>query len=130
MPYKYKADKHEHDRIYRLTHKRDDIAASRYRLRTKIAALTHYGNGKCACVVCGYSNDLALSIDHINSNGAEHRAKNSMIGSHFYLWLKNNNYPEGYQTLCMNCQFIKRHTNKEVWKQSPKVTNDINPRLL
>jgi len=29
-------------------------------------------------------------------------------GSRFYYWLRRQGYPEGYQTLCMNCQWIKR----------------------
>jgi Zn ribbon nucleic-acid-binding protein len=125
MPYKDSRDRATYYRNYELSHRgRFHI----YEHNLKIDSLTHYGNGQCACVKCGYSNDLALSIDHINSDGAEHRA-NKYVGSHFYRWLKTHNYPTGYQTLCMNCQFIKRHTNKEVWNQSPKPTDD-RPRLL
>jgi hypothetical protein len=60
-----------------------------------------------------------LSIDHINGNGAEHRRElkrttgGSTGGHDFYRWLKNNNFPDGYQVLCMNCQFIKKIENKE-----------------
>ena len=118
MPYKDKLAKVAYDRQYRQSNT-FKLKDSRKPYNLKLDALTRYGNGKCACVICGYSNDLALSIDHINGNGAEHRAS-KYVGSHFYQWLKSNKYPEGYQTLCMNCQFIKRHTNKEVWNQSPK----------
>jgi len=81
----------------------------------KIEVLTHYGKGECACVVCKYNNLDALSIDHINGNGNVHRQTlgNNQTGNHFYLWLKRNGYPEGYQTLCMNCQWIKRAKYRE-----------------
>jgi hypothetical protein len=74
----------------------------------KYKVLTHYGNGKCACVQCGFDNIHALSIDHINGKGNEHRRQIKTFGGRFYHWLVANNYPEGFQTLCMNCQFIKK----------------------
>lgn len=77
----------------------------------KIKVLTHYGNGKCTCVICGFDDLRALSIDHIDGGGGEHRRK--MGYSTIYRWLVVNDYPEGYQTLCMNCQFIKRY-KKEI----------------
>ncbi len=80
----------------------------------KREVLTHYGNGWCACVHCGFDNMDALSIDHIDGNGIEHRRSLGLsTGRKFYAWCKRNGYPEGYQTLCMNCQFIKRVKNKE-----------------
>lgn len=77
----------------------------------KALVLTHYGNGKCSCVKCGFSDLRALSIDHIDGGGTNHRKK--IHQSNFYWYLKEDNFPEGYQTLCMNCQFIKRDENKE-----------------
>jgi hypothetical protein len=75
------------------------------RAKIRLEVLAHYGKGKLACIECGFDNLLALSIDHINNNGNKHR---KIIGSgHIVEWLKANNFPEGYQTLCMNCQFIK-----------------------
>lgn len=87
-----------------------------FNLRTKINVLTHYGGGKCACVRCGYSDLRALTIDHINSRGNEHRRK--IRTWNFHYWLKTNNYPLGYQTLCMNCQFIKKAENYEYSKRN------------
>lgn len=85
-----------------------------YNARIRVEVLTHYGNGKCACVKCGFDDIRALSLDHINGNGGEHRKKTGKIGGiDFYNWLRHNNLPVGYQTLCMNCQFIKIHENKE-----------------
>ena len=118
----------EYQRIYRETHREQRRENERRRRREKRGfvlqqkklhemelkkeVLSYYGHGKCACVMCGYSDIRALSIDHINGGGCQHRK--SLVGSHkyggknFYRWLKMNNFPLGYQTLCMNCQFVKR----------------------
>ena len=83
--------------------------------RTKILVLTHYGNGKLACVKCGFDDMRALSIDHIDGRGKRDRV--NMGGSYFYANLKKKGYPDGYQTLCMNCNWIKRFENREHFKQ-------------
>ena len=83
-----------------------------YRQSYKRKVLTHYGNGKLACTKCGYNDIRALSIDHINGKGSEHR--DSIKHANVYVWLVKNGYPEGYQTLCMRCQWIKRDENKEL----------------
>jgi len=74
----------------------------------KKLVLTHYGNGKCACVKCGFTDIRALSIDHVNGGGCDERRQTHRAGNTFYRWLIKNNFPLGYQTLCMNCQWIKR----------------------
>lgn len=84
-----------------------------YRLTTKIETLTHYGKGKCACVMCGESRPACLTIDHINGGGKRHRAELGRKGGYkFYYWLRQQNFPTGYQTLCMNCQFVKMILDK------------------
>lgn len=89
--------------------------ANRWTKKLRVQVIAHYGNGKIACVRCGEEGLPCLSIDHINGNGNKHRRKMEWTrgGTSFYLWLKRNNYPAGYQTLCMNCQFKKRDENKE-----------------
>jgi hypothetical protein len=83
----------------------------------KELVLTHYGGSKLVCVKCGFADVRALSIDHINGGGRRHREGSLRSSGSFYSWLMKNNFPEGYQTLCMNCQFIKRWENKEnFWK--------------
>ena len=80
--------------------------------RIKQEVLSHYSNSNHpSCVRCGFDDIRALTIDHINENGSEQRKYLSPAqhgGARFYKWLKDNEYPAGYQTLCMNCQFIKR----------------------
>ena len=82
-----------------------------HRRETKIEVLSHYSNGSPRCAKCGEARLAALSIDHINDDGAEHRRQ---IKSFSYWWLKREGYPEGFQVLCMNCQWIKREENGEV----------------
>ena len=78
-------------------------------LRLKRTVLSFYGSGKCACVTCGEERIECLSIDHVNGNGRQHRIKIGLkAGGNFYLWLRKQGYPEGYQTMCMNCQFVKK----------------------
>lgn len=88
---------------------RYDAKMRGYILKTEV--LTHYGGGNLRCVKCGFADLRALSLDHINSNGAEERKK--IPGSSLYSYVKKNNYPNGYQTLCMNCQWIKKEEKGE-----------------
>ena len=69
-----------------------------------------YGGYKCVC--CGETEPMFLSIDHIDNNGAVERksGKYSGSGTGFYQWLRKNNFPPGYQVLCMNCNTGK-HKN-------------------
>ena len=76
----------------------------------KLKALLHYLNGEIKCAHCGFNDIRALSIDHINGGGHSH-TKN--LTETLYNWLRRNKYPEGFQVLCMNCQFIKKVENKE-----------------
>lgn len=87
---------------------------AKFYLRLKAEVLTHYSNNKLACVECGFTDLRALSIDHINGGGNQMRKRLKKTSSYcFYGWLKRNSYPSGYQTLCMNCQVIKRKENRE-----------------
>ena len=90
--------------------------------KSKEIVLTHYGNGKLACRRCGFHDIRALSIDHKNGKGKEHRRQIS--GMTFYNWLIESKFPEGYQTLCMNCQWIKREENKELYLNNLNIYSD------
>ncbi len=123
---KYRRD---YMRVYRKSHKKEmsewrkiwwaenrDKHIAFYHKRkqeTRVRVLTHYSNGKLACVRCGFDDIRALSIDHMNNDGYKMRKDGKgYSGIPFYVKLINSNYPEGYQTLCMNCQFIKRWETK------------------
>jgi len=75
----------------------------------KYEALKHYSqNGTPQCVCCGIDDIDILCLDHINNNGSEEIRKYGLYGStKLYLRLKRSNYSEGYQTLCMNCNWKK-----------------------
>lgn len=85
--------------------------ASRHRRAAiKDEALTQYG--RC-CARCGFDNPLALVVDHVDDNGAEERK--ALGGQHFAGWnfyshLRRQGWPDGYQTLCANCNMIKQQT--------------------
>ncbi len=81
------------------------------RKERKARIFKHYG-GKCAC--CGLKQYEFLCIDHIEGGGNEHRRSLEMSkdrcgssSTNFYKWLEKNNYPEGFQTLCHNCNMAK-----------------------
>lgn len=82
---------------------------SEWRAQLRLEVLTHYGNDECRCVQCGESRLACLTIDHIDGHGEEHRRSiGNKRGSNFWKWLKDNEYPKGFQTLCLNCQMVKR----------------------
>lgn len=95
---------------YRANHRLETNLYHREQcVKTKTLVMTHYSDGECSCVLCGESRLPCLTIDHINGGGTKHRRSLNIPnggGLHFYKWLLTNNYPEGYRTLCWNCQFI------------------------
>lgn len=124
----YQAHKLEIVGYHRKYHQAHKLERMNRDLEIKCKTLSHYSNGNLACVMCGFDDIRALSIDHINGKGTKHRERMGILGSHIYVWLEKNNYPEGYQTLCMNCQFIKRTENKEcAWE---KWSGDTKPYRL
>ncbi len=88
-----------------------------YRYKEQVFA--HYCDGKPKCAKCGFDNPKALSVDHINGKGNEHRK--TLGGVNIIKWIVKNNFPEDFQILCMNCQFIKRHeeVGYEKWRSQP-----------
>lgn len=79
--------------------------------KVREAAISHYGT-VCAC--CGESDIGFLTIDHINDDDAEHRRLNGRMPIQHIL--KRDNYPEGFQILCYNCNLGRQFntTNKGI----------------
>lgn len=76
----------------------------------KYEVMSHYSNGTLSCLHCGIDVYPLLTIDHINNDGAKHRREISSghcQGGRTYQWLRKNNYPEGFQVLCQNCNYFK-----------------------
>lgn len=73
--------------------------ANRIKVRREVLAV--YGD---ACECCGESNQGFLSIDHVNNDGAKHRAEVG-LGSSIYLWLKREGFPKDgrFRILCFSC---------------------------
>jgi hypothetical protein len=107
------------NRAYKLAHPEQtrQIAVA-WKAKVKLEVLTHYSSHPPTCSWCKYSDVRALSIDHVNGGGKQHRA--TLNGYHIYSWLRKNGYPDGYQVLCMNCQFIKKAEDKEYGNYAQK----------
>lgn len=85
---------------------------NRERAREKIAALRAAALDKLGrrCGRCGFCDERALQIDHVQGNGAADNAVHR--GCRFYQRVLADQRGR-YQTLCANCNWIKRHENRE-----------------
>lgn len=88
----------------------------RYR-ELKAEVFSAYGGYVCRC--CGETEPLFLCIDHMDGGGEKHRKEVGAIGRMFYHWLKKNNFPDGFQVLCNNCNMGK-HLNGGVCPHETK----------
>lgn len=79
-----------------------------YRHRLRAAVLSLLGN---KCIVCGFSDERALQIDHINGGGAKELKALGNVAMYRKILAVGG---EGYQLLCANHNWIKRAENKEV----------------
>ena len=80
--------------------------AKGHKLRARIEALNHYGNGSPKCICCGELDYRFLTIDHINGGAPADRPHFKKYGG-LALWLRARGYPPGYQILCWNCNCAK-----------------------
>lgn len=64
------------------------------------------------CNRCDFSDWRALQIDHINGSGNKERKNQS--NSQKNLLIDILKYPDKYQLLCANCNWIKRYENNEL----------------
>lgn len=112
MAYKNTEDKVAYNKAYREQNRTIlQEKAKLYRRNLKKKVLEKYGT---SCSFCGFADIRALQIDHINNNGAEERKSlggQQVSGWRFYRYLEKEGYPEGYQTLCANCNMIKHLGN-------------------
>ncbi len=71
----------------------------------RVQVIAHYG-GNCAC--CGETEPMFMEIDHINNDGKEHRIAIGHSARALVNWLIKNDYPDGFQLLCSNCNQGKK----------------------
>lgn len=80
---------------------------SDWKNKIRLEVLSHYSKGRMKCACCKESEIKFLAIDHLNGGGRKECQKLGRRGISFYMWLKKNNYPKGYQILCHNCNLAK-----------------------
>lgn len=91
---------------------KERYALLRIEVLTKLCGGTPY----CQCPGCNIKIIDFLNIDHIRGDGAEHRHELGVRRQHgqriggraIIYWLRENNYPKGFQVLCANCNTAKR----------------------
>ncbi len=84
-----------------------------YRYKYKFIVVAHYSMGEMRCRECPCNDLFCLQIDHIEGGGNQHREELKSKKCNLYHWLINNDFPEGFQVLCANCNVRKRIINKE-----------------
>lgn len=67
----------------------------------RLMVLEYYSDGTLRCNCCKISNYEFLTIDHVNGGGHKHRRE--INHGHLEIWLIMNNFPDGFQVLCSNC---------------------------
>ena len=126
-----KSEKHRKKRYTEAYRQKDRLKQKLKSRRVKTEVIAHYSHGEMKCAKCPYCNIKALTIDHIDNDGAEHRRELQQEGVHnFYLWLRRNNYPEGFQVLCMNCQWEKRWDEGDLENSCATWTHPNNTRKV
>lgn len=66
------------------------------------------------CSKCGWNEDSrALHVDHVNGGGNQDRKKRGHCPQSLFRDINEN--PGKYQLLCANCNWIKRHEEKEMF---------------
>ncbi len=86
---------------HRITKRKSNI-----KLRRDV--LLYYTNGLMKCNCCGESNEAFLTLDHIEGGGRQHKLQMGSTQA-IYRELRKNDYPEGYQILCYNCNCGRAH---------------------
>jgi len=101
-----------------ICRRKNNHRRNRNRHLLKGEVFLHYGE---RCSFCGIENPRKLTVDHINGGGHRHRQNIRKGGGSedFYRWLRNHNYPEGYQVLCWNCNWMK-HLESRILSEEPK----------
>jgi len=83
-------------------------ARDRHR-QIRYEVLSYYSQGTLRCACCEIADYEFLTIDHANGDGAKHRRETPTVRTALAAWLRRNGFPEGFQVLCLNCNFARGH---------------------
>lgn len=100
----------QQNRRYRENHRKKLALNARKKYEENRLQMIKLLGGKC--IKCGFSDKRALQIDHINGGGSKSHSLEK--GAYYFNILKK--ILEGssnYQLLCANCNWIKKHEQKE-----------------
>ena len=82
---------------------------SREKIRNIRSDVIQKMGGKC--IVCGYDDNRALQVDHINGGGGKER---KVYGWKYWKFLNKLTDMKEYQLLCSNCHSIKSYYEKYI----------------
>jgi len=117
--YQKNPDFHEYQRNYQREYQRNRLknnpeyhrkfleTQKKFRIKQRLQIINHYSKGTMKCACCGENNINFLTIDHINNDGNIQRK--SLKTPELTHWIIKNNFPEGFQILCYNCNLGKAH---------------------
>lgn len=63
---------------------------------------THYGN---CCECCGLTDSRFFTLDHVNSDGKQHREWMREHGYSIERYVITHNFPDTIRILCVNCNY-------------------------
>jgi hypothetical protein len=85
------------------------------RVDRRMEVIHHYGGENPQCGICNETNIEFLVIDHINGDGAKHRATIGKVTDGMYRWIIKNNFPNDLRVLCQNCNaIISQHNLRDL----------------
>ena len=85
----------------------------------KKIVISHYSKNKMECKLCKVKGLDFLNIDHIEGRKKMGHSR-KVKGSTLYHFLIKNDFPEGYQVLCWNCNNIKKFRAPKTLSQTIK----------
>lgn len=110
MQYRKRAIEYEKTNYkYRLVYKREN-----WRKNLEFQKLDTFKAMGNRCCVCNFFDKRALQIDHVKGNAKiDKNASNNRIQYLRQVKLSYLNKEGKYQLLCANCNWIKKHENRE-----------------